>query len=79
MKGHHDTIRRPSTASQMEQMETLITQLSSVSSCNCQTKDGHSLDGGAAVDPVLRREFLDELQKVRHIPICERPRLRRPL
>ena len=64
---------RPSTASQLEQTETLRTQLSSVSSC--QTEDGHSLDGAAAVDPVLRREFLDELQKVRQIPICERPRL----
>ena len=44
---------------------------------SCQTEDGHSLDGAAAVDPVLRREFLDELQKVRQIPICERPRLPR--
>ena len=58
---------RPSTASQLEQMETLRTQLSSVSSC--QTEDGHSLDGAAVVHPVLRREFLDKLQKVRHIPI----------
>ena len=66
---------RPSTASQLEQTETLRTQLSSVSSC--QTEDSHSLDGAAAVDPVLRREFLDELQKVRQIPICERPRLPR--
>ena len=66
---------RPSTASQLEQTETMRTQLSSVSSC--QTEDGHSLDGAAAVDPVLRREFLDELQKVRQIPICERPRLPR--
>ena len=66
---------RPSTASQLEQTETLRTQLSSVSSC--QTEDGHSLFGAAAVDPVLRREFLDELQKVRQIPICERPRLPR--
>ena len=66
---------RPSTASQLEQTETLRTQLSSASSC--QTDDGHSLDGAAAVDPVLRREFLNELQKVRQIPICERPRLPR--
>ena len=66
---------RPSTASQLEQTETLRTQLSSVSSC--QTEDDHSLDGAAAVDPVLRREVLDELQKVRQIPICERPRLPR--
>ena len=44
---------------------------------SCQTEDGHSLDGAAAVDPVLRREFLDELQKVRQIPICERLRLPR--
>ena len=66
---------RPSTASKLEQTENLRTQLSSVSSC--QTEDGHSLDGAAAVDPVLRREFLDELQKVRQIPICERPRLPR--
>ena len=43
---------RPSTASQLEQTETLRTQLSSVSSC--QTEDGHSLDGAAAVNPVLR-------------------------
>ena len=66
---------RPSTASQLEQTETLRTQLSSVSSC--QTEDGHSLDGAAAVDHVLRREILDELQKVRQIPICERLRLSR--
>ena len=46
---------RPSAASQLEQTETLRTQVSSVSSC--QTEDGHSLDGAAAVDPVLRREF----------------------
>ena len=65
---------RPSTASQLEQTETLRTQLSSESSC--QTEDGHSL-GAAAVDPVFRREFLDELQKVSQIPICERPRLPR--
>ena len=64
----------PSTASQLETMETLSSQLSSVS---CQTEDGRSLDGDAAVDSVLRQEFLDELQKVRHIPICERPRLPR--
>ena len=44
---------------------------------SCQMKDGHSLDGAAAVDPVLLREFLDELQKVRQIPICERQRLPR--
>ena len=55
-------------------METPTSQLSSVS---CQTEDGCSLDGDAAVDPVLRQEFLDELQKVRLIPICERPRLPR--
>ena len=64
---------RPSTASQLEQTETLRTQLGSVSFC--QMEDGHSLDGAAAVDPVLRREFLNELQKVRQNPICERPRL----
>ena len=46
---------RPITASQLEQTETLRTQLSSVSSC--QTEDGHSLDGAAAVYPVLRREL----------------------
>ena len=34
-------------------------------------------DTDAAVDPVLRREFLEELQKVRQIPICERQRLPR--
>ena len=45
---------RPSTASQLEQTETLRTQLSSVSSC--QTKDGHCLDCAADVDPMLRRE-----------------------
>ena len=66
---------RPSTASQLERTETLRTELSSESSC--RTEDGRSLDGAAAVDPVLRREFLDELQKVRQIPICERPRLPR--
>ena len=66
---------RPSTSSQLEQTEILRTQLCSVSSC--QSEDGHSLDGTAAVDPVLRREFLDELQKVRQIPICERSRLPR--
>ena len=27
------------------------------------------------MDPVLRREFLEEFQKVRQISICERPRL----
>ena len=52
-------------------METLTSRISLV---YCQTKDGPSLDGDAAVDPVLCREFLDELQKVRQIPICERPR-----
>ena len=31
----------------------------------------------AAVDPVLHREFLEELQKVMQIPICERQRLPR--
>ena len=53
-------------------MATLTSRISSV---HCQTKDGLSLDGNAAVDPVLCREFLDELQKVRQIPICERQRL----
>ena len=58
----------PSTASRLEKIKTLTSQISSV---NCQTKDGLSLDSDAAVDPVLCREFLEELQKkVRQIPIC---------
>ena len=64
----------PSTASQLEKMETPTSRLSP--DC-CQTEDGLSLDSDAAVDPVLRREFLEELQKVRQIPICEKQRLSR--
>ncbi len=64
----------PSIASRLKKMETLTSRISSV---HCQTKDGLSLDGDAAVDPVLCREFLDELQKVKQIPICERQRLPR--
>ena len=59
----------PSIASRLEKMETPSSQLSP--DC-CQTKDGLSLDCDVAVDPVLCREFLEELQKVRQIPICER-------
>ena len=55
-------------------METPTSQLSP--DC-CQTEDGLSLDIDAAVDPELCREFLEELQKVRQIPICERQRLPR--
>ena len=66
-------ISHPSIASQLEKMETPTSQLSP--DC-CQTEDGLSLDSDAAVDPVLRREFL-ELQKVRQISICERQRLPR--
>ena len=58
-----------SIASRLERMGTPSSQLSP--DC-CQTEDGLSLDCDAAVDPVLRREFLEELQKVRQIPICER-------
>jgi hypothetical protein len=43
-----------------------------LSSVFSQTVDGDSLNGDVAVDPVLHQEFLDELQKVRHIPICKR-------
>ena len=64
----------PSIATRLERMETPASQLSP--DC-CQTEDGLSLDSDAAVDPVLRREFLEELQKVRQIPICERQRLPR--
>ena len=64
----------PSIASRLERMETPTSQLSP--DC-CQTEDGLSLDCDAAVDPVLHREFLEELQKVRQIPICERQRLPR--
>ena len=49
----------PNIVSQLEKMETLTSRISSV-------------DGDAAVDPALCREFLDELQKVRQTPICER-------
>ena len=59
----------PSIASRLERMETPTSQLSP--DC-CQTEDGLSLDTDAAVDPALRREFLEKLQKVRQIPICER-------
>ena len=62
----------PSIASRLERMETPTSQL--ISDCY-QTEDGLSRDSDAAVDPVLRREFLEELQKVRQIPICERQRL----
>ena len=62
----------PSIASQLEKMETPTSQLSP--DC-CQTEDSLSLDSDAAVDPVLRQEFLEELQKVRQTPICERQRL----
>ena len=48
----------PNIASQLEKMETPTSQLSP--DC-CQTKDGLLLDSDAAVDPVLRREFLEEL------------------
>ena len=58
-------------------MSTVDLGTTLLSSATCQTVDGPSPDCDAAVDPVLRREFLDELQKVMHIPICERPRLRR--
>ena len=64
----------PSIASRLKKMETSTSQLSP--DC-CQTEDGLSLDSDAAVDPVLRREFLEELQNVRQIPICERQRLPR--
>ena len=64
----------PSIASRLERMETPTSQVSA--DC-CQTEDGHSLDSDAAVDPVLRREVLEEMQKVRKIPICERQRLPR--
>ncbi len=64
----------PIIASRLERMETPTSQLSP--DC-CQTEDDLSLDSDAAVDPVLRREFLEELQKVRQIPICERQRLPR--
>ena len=56
----------PSMASQREKMENPTSQLSP--DC-CQTEDGLSFDSDAAVDPVLRREFLEELQKVRQISI----------
>ena len=64
----------PRIASQLETMETPTSHLSP--DC-CQTEDGLLLDSDAAVDPVLRREFLEELQKVRQTPICERQRLPR--
>ena len=64
----------PSIASRLERMENPTYQLSP--DC-CLTEDGFSLDCDAAVDPVLRREFLEELQKFRQIPICERQRLPR--
>ena len=52
----------PSIASRLNRMETPTSQLSP--DC-CQTEDSLSLDSDAAVDPVFRREFLEELQKVR--------------
>ena len=64
----------PSIASWLDRMETPTSQLSP--DC-CQTEDGLLLDSDAAVDPVLCREFLEELQKVRQIPICERQHLPR--
>ena len=64
----------PSIASRLERMETPTSQLSP--DC-CQTEDGLLLDCDAVVDPVLHRGFLEELQKVRQIPICERQRLPR--
>ena len=64
----------PSIASRLERMEIPTSQLSP--DC-CQTEDGISLDSDAAVDPVLRREFLEELQKVRQVPLCERQHLPR--
>ena len=64
----------PSIASRQERMETPTSQLSP--DC-CQPEDDLSLDSDAAVDPAFRREFLEELQKVRQIPICERQRLPR--
>ena len=63
-----------SIAPRLEKMETPTSQFSP--DC-CQTKDGLLLDIDAAMNPVLRREFLKELQKVRPIPICERQRLPR--
>ncbi|XP_062499803.1 receptor-interacting serine/threonine-protein kinase 4-like [Corticium candelabrum] len=52
-------------SSRLEGMETPTSQLSP--GC-CQTEDGLSLDSDAAVDPVLRREFLEELQKDGKMP-----------
>ena len=66
--------KHPSIASRIERMETPTSQLSP--NC-CQMEDGLSLDSDAAVDPVIRREFLEELQKVMQISICERQRLPR--
>ena len=57
----------PSIASRLERMETPTSQLSPDS---CQTEDDLSIDIDVAVDPVLRREILEELQKVRQIAIC---------
>ena len=64
--------KHPSIASQLEKMETARSQVSP--DC-CQTEDGLSLDSDADVDLVLHREFLEELQKVRQVPICKRQRL----
>ena len=50
----------PSIASQVEKMETPTSQLSP--DC-CQTEDALLLDSDVAVDPVLRREMFEELQK----------------
>ena len=68
------TTTHPSTVSRLERMKTHASQISP--DC-CQTDDGLALDSDAAVDPALRREFLEELQKARQIPICERQRLPR--
>ena len=62
----------PSIASRLEKMKTPTFQLSP--DC-CQKEDGLSLDSNAAVDPVLCREFVEKLQKVRQISICERQRV----
>ena len=64
----------PVTASRLERRQTSTSQLSP--DC-CQTKDGLSLDSDAAVESVLRREFLEKLKKVRQSLICERQRLPR--
>ena len=66
--------KHPSIDSQLEKMETPTSQL--IPDC-CQTEDYLLLDSDASVDPAFRREFLEKLQKVRQIPICESQRLPR--